>query len=127
MSIPPDADASALYTAHTQAIIVNLTAAINALVSSRTPAIPVTDHYASNDTFDLTTCAGDRAFEDISKPLDTIWYGTAQTFPYFSSNISRRANNGGWYRAAPHGILNVNGKDVLEDSKFITKVELVAA
>ena len=108
------------------ALLVNLTAAITALVSSRTPAIPVTDHYASNDPFDLTTRAGDRAFEDISKPLDTIWDGTAQTFPSFSSNLAQRANNGGWDRAAPHGILNVNGKDVLEDSKSITVADLVA-
>ena len=101
--------------------------AINALISSKTPAIPVTDHYASNDPFDPTTRAGNRAFEDISKPLDTIWDGTAQTFPSFSSNLARRANNGGWDRAAPHGILNVNGKDVLKDSKSITEADLVAA
>ena len=70
-------------------------AEITALVSSRTPAIAVTDHYASNDPFDLTTRAGDGAFEDISKPLDTIWDDTAQTFPSFSYNLARRANYGG--------------------------------
>ena len=127
MSIPPYAYTSAFFTAQTQALLVNLTAAITTVVSSWTPAITVTDHYASNDSFDLTTCAGDRAFEDILKPLDTIWDGTLQTFPSFSSNLSRGANNGGWDRAAPHGIFNVNGKDVLEDSKFITKADLVAA
>ena len=101
--------------------------AITALVFSQTPAIPVSDHYASNDPFDLTTRAGDHAFEDISELLDTIWDGTAQAFPSFSSNLTRRANDGGWDRAAPHGILNVNGKDVLEDSKSITKSENFAA
>ena len=106
MSSPPDTDTAALSTAQTQALLVNLTAAITALVSSRTPAIPVTDHYASNDPFDLTTRAGDHAFEDISELLDTIWDGTAQAFLSFSS---------------------VNGKDVLEDSKSITKSEIFAA
>ena len=62
MSSPLDTYAAAFFTAQTQALLVNLTAAITALVSSRTPAIPVTDHYASNDPFDLTTHAGDRAF-----------------------------------------------------------------
>ena len=73
MSIPSDSDTADLSIAQTQALLVNLTAAITALVSSRTPAIPVTDHYASNGPFNLTTRAGNRAFEDISKPLDTIW------------------------------------------------------
>ena len=127
MIIPPNADAVAISTAQTQTLFVNLTATITALASSRTPAIPVTDHYASNDPFDLTTRAGDRAFEDISKPLDTIWDGTMQKFTSFSSNIARRANDGGWDRSAPHGILNVNRKDVLEDSKSTTKADLVAA
>ena len=108
MSSPPDADAAALSTAQTQVLLVNLTAAITALVSSRTPAIPVTYHYASNDPLALTTRAGNHPFEDISKPLDTIWDGTAQTFPFFGSNLARRANDGGWDRAAPHRILNVN-------------------
>ena len=62
MSIPPDTDAEALSTTQTQALLVNLTAAITDLVSSRTPAIPVTDHFTSNDPFKLTTCAGDHAF-----------------------------------------------------------------
>ena len=127
MSSPPDADAAYLSTEKTQALLINLTAEITALVSSRTPLIPVTDHYASDDPFDLTTRAGNRAFEDISKPLDTIWDGTVQAFPYFSSNLARRANYGGWDRAAPHGMLNVNGKGVLEDSKSIIKADLVAA
>ena len=127
MSSPPDADAESLSNSQTQTLLVTLMAAITALVSSRTPAIPVTDHYASNDPFDLTTRAGDRAFEEISKPLDTLWDGTAQNFPSFISNIARRANYGGWDRAAPHSILNVNGKDVLEDSKSITEADLVAA
>ena len=127
MSSPPDADATALSNAQTQALLVNLTVAITALVSSRTPDIPVTDHYALNDPFDLTTRAGDREFEDILKPLDTIWDGTAQTFPSFSSNLARGANGGGWDIAAPHGILNVNGKYVIEDSKSITEADLVAA
>ena len=127
MSSPPDADAAALSTAQTQALLVNLTTAITALVSSRTPAIPVTDHYASNYPFYLTTHAGNCVFEDISKPLETIWDGTGQTLPSFSSNIAQRANNGGLDRAAPHVILNVNGKDVLEDSKSITEADLVAA
>ena len=65
MRSPPDTDKAALSTAQTQALLVNLTASITAIVSSQTPAIPVTDHYASNDPFDLTTHAGDRAFEDI--------------------------------------------------------------
>ena len=72
MSSPPDADAEALSNAQTQALLANLTAAITALASSRTPAIPVTDHYASNDPFDLTIRAGDCTFKEISKPLDTI-------------------------------------------------------
>ena len=127
MSSPPDADAAALYTAKTQALLVNVTAAITTLVSIRTPAIPVTDHYASNDPFDLTTRAGDCEFKDISKPFDTIWDSTAQTYPSFSSNLARRANYEVWDRAAPHGILNVNGKDVLEDSKYITEADLIAA
>ena len=93
MSSPPDADATALSNAQTQALLVNLTVAITALVSSRTPGIPVTDHYTSNDLFDLTTRAGDCAFEDISKPLDTIWDGIAQTFPSFSYNLAQRAHN----------------------------------
>ena len=101
--------------------------AITALVSSQTPAIPVTDHYASNDPFDVTTRAGDRSFKEISKPLNTIWYGTAQTFPSFSSNLARHANDGGWDRLAHHGILNDNIKDVLEEIKSITKADLVAA
>ena len=46
MSSPTDSDAAILSTAQTQALLVNLTAAITALVFSRTPAIPVTDHYA---------------------------------------------------------------------------------
>ena len=121
MSSPPDADAASLSTAQTQTLLVNLMLAITALIYSRTPAIPVTDHYASNDPFNLTTRAG------ISKPLDTLWDGTAQKFPSFSSNLARRANNGGWDRAAPHGMLNVNGKGVLEDSKSIIKADLVAA
>ena len=83
------------------------------LVSSQTPAIPVTDHYTSNDPFDLTTRAGDRAFEEILNPIDTIWGSTAQTFPSFSYNLARRAIDGGWYIAAPHGILNVNEKGVV--------------
>ena len=62
MSSPPNSDAAALSTAQTQALLLNLTAEIITLVSSQTPAIPVTDHYASNDPFDLTTHAGDRAF-----------------------------------------------------------------
>ena len=127
MSSPPDADVSALSTAQTQALLVNLTAAITALVSSQTPAIPVNDHYALNDLFDLMNRAGDHAFEDILKPFGTIWDGTAQTFTAFSSNIARRANYGGWDREAPHRILNVNGNDVLEDSKSTTKAYLVAA
>ena len=127
MSSPLDTDAEALSTAQTQTLLVNLTAAITALVSSRTPAVPVTDHYASNDTFDRITPAGDRAFEDISKPLDTIWGGTAQKNASFSSNFAQRADDGGWDRADPHRILNVNGKDVLEDSKFVTKADLVTA
>ena len=45
MNSPPDADAADLSTAQTQALLINLTAAITALVSSRTPDIPVTDHY----------------------------------------------------------------------------------
>ena len=63
MTSPSDSDAAALSVAQTQALLVNLTAVITALDSSRTPAIPVTDHYASNDPFDLTARAGDRAFE----------------------------------------------------------------
>ena len=93
MSIPPNADAAALSTAQTQALLLNLTAAITALISIQTSAIPVTDHYALNDPFDLTTCAGDRAFEDISKPLNTIWDGTTQIFPSLSSNLAQSANN----------------------------------
>ena len=88
MRSPPDADKAALSTAQTQALLVNLTAAITALVFSRTPAIPVTDHYASNDPFELTNRAGNHTFEDISKSLDTIWDVTAQTFPSFSSNLA---------------------------------------
>ena len=81
----------------------------------------------SNNPFDLTTRAGDRAFEDILKPLDTSWDGTAQTFPYFSSSLTRRANNGGWDRVTPHGILEVNRKNVLEDSQSITETEFFTA
>ena len=88
MISPPDADAAALYTAQTQTILVNQTAAITAFFSSRTPDIPVTDHHTSYDPFDLTTRAGDRAFEEILKPLYTIWDGTAQTFPSFSYNLA---------------------------------------
>ena len=127
MSSPPDDDAAALSTAQTQARHVNLTAEITALASSQTPAIPATNHYALNDPFNLTTRAGDRAFEDISKPLDTNWDGTAQTFTSFSSNLARRANDRGWDRAASHEIINVNGKGFLEDSKSITEADLVAA
>ena len=127
MSSPHDSDASALSTAKTQVLLFNLTAAITDLVYSRTPAIPVTDHYASNDPFDLTTRAGDRVFKDILEPLDTIWDGTAQKFPSFSSNYARHANDEGWDRAAPHGIQNVDGMDVLEDSKSITEANFVAA
>ena len=93
MIIPPNADAVAISTAQTQTLLVNLTAAITALASSRTPAIPVTYHYALNEYFDLTTRAGDCAFEDISKPFNIIWVGIAQTFLSFSYNLARRANN----------------------------------
>ena len=84
MTIPPYADEAALSTSQTQALLTNLTALIAALTSSRMPAVPVTDLYASNNPSDLTTRAGDCAFEDISKPLNTIWDCTTHTFPSFS-------------------------------------------
>ena len=65
MTILPDAAEAALSTAQTQALLTNLTTAITALAYSRTPAVPVTDLYASNNPFDLTTCAGDCAFKYI--------------------------------------------------------------
>ena len=95
MTIIPDSDEVALSTTQTQALLTNLKAAITALASSRISAVPVTDIYALNNPFDLTTRAGDRAFKDISKPLDTIWDDTVQTFPSFSSSLTRRANYGG--------------------------------
>ena len=120
MNILPDAAEATLSTAQTQALLTNLMATITTLALSRMPAIPVTDIYASNITFDLTTCVGDRTFEDILKPLDTICDGTAQTFPSFSSSLIRRANDGGWYRVNTYGILKVNGKNVLQFSQSIT-------
>ena len=127
MTILTDDAESALYTAQTQALLTYLMAAITTLAFSQMPAVAVTDLYEWNNPFNLTTRAGDRAFEDISNPLDTIWDGMVQTFPSFSSILTRRANNGGWDRVTPHGILKVNVKNFLEDSQSITKAEVVTA
>ena len=127
MNILPDAAESDLSTAQTQEFLTNLTAAITSLASSQITAFQVTDLYASNNPFDLSIRAGDHAFKDISNPLDTIWDGTAQTFPSSGSIMTRCANDKGWDRATSHRILEVNIKHVLEDSQSINKVELVTA
>ena len=59
------------------------------------PDVPVVELYASNNPFDLKPRSGNHAFEDILKPLKTVWDGTAQTFPSFSSILTRIANGVG--------------------------------
>ena len=83
MTVLPDAAETVISTSQTQSLLTDLTSAITALSSIRMTAVPVTDLYVLNNPFVLTTCAGNHAFEDISKPLDTIWDGTAQTFFLF--------------------------------------------
>ena len=72
MTILSDAAEADLSTAQTQALLTYLMAAIIALASSQIPAVPATNLYASNNAFGLTTHAGDRAFEDILNPLNSI-------------------------------------------------------
>ena len=127
MTTLPDAAEASLSTAQTKALLPNLTAAITAISSILMPAASGTYLFASNNPFDLTTRSCDCAFEDISNTLDTIWYGMAQTFPYFSSSLTRRANDGEWDRVIPQGILKVNGKNVFEGSQSITEEGIFTA
>jgi len=107
--------AAVFTTAQTQALLTNLKATITDLAASltRTPPTVVTDHYSSNKGFDLSTRAGDYAFENISKALNTMWDITVQSI------LKRQASNGGWDPNPPHGVLTVAGKNVIDDSTFI--------
>lgn len=104
-----------------------LASAISAFQPSATTTPPVTNLYATNDAFDLSTRTGLNAFNAISQPLDEKWDGTTENFVSFLISLQVRAREGKWDAAAPHGITSINNKDILESYHSITDSEVQAA
>eukprot|EP00560_Eucampia_antarctica_P002046 CAMPEP_0197835454 /NCGR_PEP_ID=MMETSP1437-20131217/25797_1 /TAXON_ID=49252 ORGANISM="Eucampia antarctica, Strain CCMP1452" /NCGR_SAMPLE_ID=MMETSP1437 /ASSEMBLY_ACC=CAM_ASM_001096 /LENGTH=105 /DNA_ID=CAMNT_0043440903 /DNA_START=102 /DNA_END=419 /DNA_ORIENTATION=+ len=90
--------ASAAATAISQinALVLALSTTANTLSGnySRVSSAPIANLYESNDAFNLATRAGDRVFQDISKPLGDVWDSTTQNFPDLLSSLNNRASDG---------------------------------
>ena len=119
------ADAAANAAALTAAITA-LTNAI-ALIRAPAPAPQVFDPFQADVPYNLASRLGSQAYADVSAPLDDIWDGTVNSFPSFVVALSLRAEEAKWNAAAPNGILDINGKNMLTEYHSITEVDITTA
>ena len=105
------ADAAALKAA--------ITALKNVIAPIQTPApsAPVFDPFVEDQPFNLANCAGNQAYTNISAALNDkdMWNGNISSFPSFIVALRLRVEEGKRNTTAPHGILTINGNNILSD------------
>ena len=126
---PPAVDA-ALAAALTQlANAINNFAPAAAGPGGAIPAapVPLLDPFASNAPFDLSTRSGLTAFTQAGSALDDLWDGTVDKFPSFVIGLRVKAQEVRWNAAPPHGILSINGNNLLTNYHALSEVDIEAA
>ena len=108
------------------AAITALTNAI-ALIRPPPPTPAVFDSFTADQPFNLNTRLGSQAYSDLAAPLDNVWNGEVSTFPTFIVDLTLRAKKGKWNAPAPHGILEIDGHDILTEYSSITDAQITAA
>ena len=81
----------------------------------------VLDPFKADEPFDLSTRQGSQVYNDSSALLDETWDGSVATFPSFIVSLQLRASEANWNAAAPHGILTVDDKDILNEYHSVTE------
>ena len=115
--------------ANAAALAAAITALTNdiALIRPPAPTAAVFDPFQEDQPYNLASRSGFQAYKDMSAPLDEIWDGTVAAFPSFVVSLRLRAEEGKWNAASPHGILTVDGQDILKDYHSITDTQVEAA
>jgi hypothetical protein len=124
------ADNAILATALTA--LADVTANLNNanVAAANTPPPPpavhaiVLDLFSSNAPFDLSTRTGSSAFTTASAALDNPWDGTVENFPVFIISLHIRSGEVRWNSAAPTGILDINGNNLLTDYHSVTDTDV---
>jgi hypothetical protein len=87
----------------------------------------ILDPFASNAPFDLSTRTGSSAFTTASTALEDPWGGTVKNFPAFIVSLHIRVGEVHWNSAAPTGILDIGGHNLLTDYHSVTDTAVEAA
>jgi len=77
--------------------------------------------------FDLSTRAASQVYIDVLAPLQDEWDVNVATFPSSIVSLKMRAAEGKWNQAVPHGILTINGRNVLTDYHSVMDAEITTA
>ena len=87
------------------------------------------DPFIEDQPFNLASRAGDQAYTSISAALkdEDVWDGNVTTFPSFVVALRLRAEEGKWNATDPHGILTIDGNNILSDYHSITDAQIEAA
>ena len=87
---------------------------------------PVTDLFANNDPFDLSTRSGLSAMDKMEEKLDVEWNGETQGFPAFILELEIRGRACHW-NDATSGILKVSGHHLFTKFAQITNKDITQA
>ena len=111
------------------ALATAITALTNAIALLQLPPVQpaVFDPFTPDLPFNLNTRLGSQAYSDIAAPLDEVWNGDVSTFPSFIVALTLRAKKGKWNAAPPHGILEINGHNILTEYHSTTDAEIATA
>ena len=88
---------------------------------------PLLHPFEADQPFDLSTRAGAAAFATASSALEETWDGSTDSFPAFVTALRLRASEAKWNAPAPHGILQVNGNNILTHYEGITAAQITNA